>query len=109
MENAQTQYEEILITHFVLHIGNNAHAKSITKQLDKSKKNGTPGLVHGVKTISSQGDGRIRFALPERKTADGKTIKYIFPPGGAIIVPGKDLIQKIHADQNKLAIKSRKI
>jgi hypothetical protein len=109
MENENTQYQEVLITHFVLHIGNKAHAKSITKQLDKSIKNGTPGLVHGLTTVPSQGDGQIRFILPEAKTSDGKKIKYILPPGGAKIVPGKDLLQKIKADQKKLAVKSRKI
>ena len=109
MENGQTQYEEVLITHFVLHVGNKAHAKSITTQLDKSKKNKTPGLVHGLKVAPSQGDNHIRFILPDAKTADGKTIKYVFPPGGAVIVAGKDLLQKIRADKNKLAVKSRKM
>ena len=110
MEETITDYQEVLITHFVLHIGNKAHAKSITKQLDKNRKNGKKaGLVHGLKTLPSQGDGGIRFVLPEAKTPDGKKIKYVFPPGGAVIVPGKDLMQKIKADQKKLAAKSRKI
>jgi len=109
MADENTNCEEVLITHFVLHVGNKAHAKSITKQLDKSKKNGMPGLVHGIKTLPPKGDGTINFILPDAKTADGRKIKFILPEGGANIVAGDDLRQKIKADQKKLAEKSYKI
>lgn len=110
MEETATDYQEVMVTHFVLHIGNKAHAKSITKQMDKNRKNEQKaGIVHGLKTIPSQGDGGIRFILPDAKTPDGKKIKYVFPPGGAVIVPGKDLMQKIEADKKRLAEKSYKI
>jgi len=109
MEETDTDCVEIMITHFVLHRGNSAHAISIPRQIDKSMKNHKPGLMHGFKVAKSQGDGIVRFILPNATTKDGRKIKWIFPQGGAMIFSGNDLNEKIAADQRKLAEKSYKV
>lgn len=108
---------ELILTDMQLHTIKHTNPSSVLRQIFRSIKNKmSPGRFYGK--IQRTEDGKVRFSVPMSKDLHeqfdiarrlGRPIRILMPKDGIPIYLGKDSIERLKANQKKMAKLAEKL